>query len=90
MNKLQQIVSDISGYDPKENGARNDAYYECKTEIEQLGFLVDFVFFGTDDDKVITVNDIIHANKWLQRSFKNDNIRYQAFMELGVKDDNNN
>lgn len=87
MNKVQQIVSDISGYTPTETGARNDAYYECSTDRAKWGFLVEFVYFGADDDKDISINDIIQIDKWLRRTYKNENERFQAFMALGVKNE---
>lgn len=39
---LQKIASDISGYSPFGSGARNDYYYELKTEQEKISLIQDY------------------------------------------------
>lgn len=76
MNSLQNIASEISGYEHYEDfsSARNDYYYECETFEEKNRFLNDHDYFSEEEVKKLI--------DFLDGDF-DQNQRWHAFEKLG-------
>lgn len=84
MNNLQKIASQISGYEPTNDftSAKNDYYYDLKTEQEQVEFLIEFSLNVNDVEKITDV-EARKINSFLQDDADmSQNDRYHAFMKL--------
>jgi hypothetical protein len=79
MNNTQKLVSLISGYEPKENSAQDDGYYEITLVSEAYKYLLD-VIAATDD--IDHSADIYQAYDFLEDEFEGEEERYHAFKSL--------
>lgn len=81
MNKLQQIASDISGYDPINGcGAHNDYYYELKTLGEKVNFFRESIdYFGNLTlDEIYKLIDYLNVHSEITSTDE----AYHLFMDL--------
>lgn len=80
MNQTQRLVSDISGYCGLfECGAKNDAYYECKTEEDKYDFLQGVIDYSEGFCVFCNLESVF---QFLETEFSNSNDKYNKFIEL--------
>jgi hypothetical protein len=82
MNKIQKLVYEVCGYNPltEESGARNAFYYECSSEKEKLGFLLELDYHAMHLN--LNCNEIFQAYRFLESEFSGSNQQYHAFKDL--------
>lgn len=79
-NILQKLVSDISGYDPEGNGARNDYYYTLGSAEAKRECIRDYADKVLDVEITYEMADAVY--NFIETEFTNENERFHAFQAL--------